>query len=286
LLGTEEIGDNLRVAILVHGLEGGELTYVDWVPALEEHGWHCLKMIYPNDGDVKKPADFLRAQLITLQAKHPRTKFVILAHSLGGLVSWSALANSRPDELSNVTDLITLGTPYLGSQLASLQLELELADVAVRLWKRDWTGLDTISDGQGQAVAVLTPKSPQRRAILGRKLPPLINLHIAAGNDGPIPQSDRGGLAKLAESLVDRMKSSDELRAKLHTVATADEIYQGLGDGAVTLESATWPQKQYPQTVKSLRIFPRSHTGLLRVGNSQDELLNWVLERIRRDGIQ
>ena len=281
LLGTEEIGDNLRVAILVHGLEGGELTYVDWVPALEEHGWHCLKMIYPNDGDVKKPADFLRAQLLTLQAKHPRTQFVILAHSLGGLVSWSALAHSRPDELSNVTDLITLGTPYLGSQLASLQLELELADVAVRLWKRDWTGLDTISDGQGQAVEVLTPESPQRSAILRRKLPALINLHVAAGNDGPIPQSDRAGLAKLAESLVDRMKSSEELRAKLQTVATADEIYQGLGDGAVTLESATWPQKQYPQTVKSLRIFPRSHTDLLRIEESEDELLAWVLGRIQ-----
>ena len=281
LLGTDEIGDSLRVAILVHGLEGGELTYIDWAPALKEHGWHCLRMLYPNDGGIKKPADFLRSELKSLQADHPKTRFVILAHSLGGLVTWSALTSSHPDELSNVTDFFSLGTPYLGSKLAVLQAELELADVAVRLWKKDWTGLNTMSDGDGQAIEVLRPESLERKLLIKHKLPAAVNFHVAVGNAGPIHQSDRESLGKLFKSLADRMNFRDKLRAKLETVVAANEIYEGLGDGAVTLESAMWPQKKYTGDVKSFRVFSRSHTGLLRIGKPQDELLDWVLERIQ-----
>ena len=185
-LNLKDLDAQQQVVVLVHGLEGGALTYRKLAPAFEDHGWFPLQLIYPNDGAVDKPALFLRTELKRLHAKHPQTRFVIVAHSLGGLVAWETLAQSDGESLG-VTDMVTLGTPFGGSSLARFQTELEIADVAVRIMAGDWAGRDIDHDGTGEAIEMLLPESKTRRELLSRPQSDRTVLRNGAAIDTTLP---------------------------------------------------------------------------------------------------
>lgn len=272
-LNIEEFNKQDLVVVLVHGLEGGALTYRDLAPALTDRGWFPLQLVYPNDGTTDEPAAFLRSELERLHKLSPDTRFAIIAHSLGGLVSWDALTR-RGDQETGVTDLVTLGTPFNGSMLATFQSELEIADVVERVLSKDWSGLDTEIDGSGEAVELLKPYSPQRIAVLARALPEGIRLHLVAGDAGVIERADQPKLTESIQRLISRFAPESPFAIELRSLSTADELIIGLGDGAVTVSSAISIKDHYSQ-----RVFHRSHRGLLELNapHDNDELLNWIL---------
>ena len=272
-LNIDEFNGQERVVVLVHGLEGGALTYRDLAPALTECGWFPLQLLYPNDGKTNEPATFLRSELERLHKMSPNTRFVIVAHSLGGLVSWNALTR-RSDNATGVTDLVTLGTPFNGSALAKFQSELEIADVVARILSKDWSGLDTVNDGSGEAVEILKPESPQRTELLARGLPEGIRLHLVAGDAGVIEPADHPKFAESIQRLIARLSPESSFAAELRSLSTADELIIGLGDRAVTVSSAVSIKNPFSQ-----RVFHRTHSGLLDLNDryEDDELLNWIL---------
>ena len=286
LLGDDNLNNKSKLVLFIHGLEGSESNFSELAPAFAERGWLPLQLVYPNDGDIHKPALFLRNELKRLHTKHPTAKIVVIAHSLGGLVAWDALADpktraagslGRSDE-TGVTDFVTLGTPFGGSGLARFQSELELWEVANRILSREWLGLDITRDGEGEAIEILAPLSDARRDLLVRELPDSIQLHVAIGDSGPVAPDDQAKFASLIERLINKNSLDNDFAANLRYLATAPELVTGTGDGAVTVDSAK-AIKEYA----SLRVFHRSHIGLLQLtGNEPNEVLNWMLDKIAR----
>ncbi len=272
-LNIDEVNGQEKVVVLVHGLEGGALTYRDLAPAFMARGWFPLQLVYPNDGKTDEPAKFLRSELERLHKLSPNTRFVIVAHSLGGLVSWDALSG-RSDNPTGVTDLVTLGTPFNGSALARFQSELEIADVVARILSKDWSGLDTENDGSGEAMQILNPESPERTELVARALPEGTRLHLVAGDAGVIERADHPKLTESIQRLIARLSPKPSFAAELRRLSTADELITGLGDGAVTVSSAVSIKNPFSQ-----RVFHRTHSGLLDLNDryDDDELLNWIL---------
>lgn len=66
----------------------------------------------PHHYDWRRPLDDLGKDLANAIEAHPSDKVVIVAHSMGGMVTRAALAHSR---LEKVKKVITLGTPHHGS---------------------------------------------------------------------------------------------------------------------------------------------------------------------------
>jgi pimeloyl-ACP methyl ester carboxylesterase len=272
-LNIDEFNGQEKVVVLVHGLEGGVLTYRDLAPAFMARGWFPLQLVYPNDGKTDEPAKFLRSELERLHKLSPNTRFVIVAHSLGGLVSWDALSG-RSDNPTGVTDLVTLGTPFNGSALAKFQSELEIADVVARILSKDWSGLDTENDGSGEAMQILNPESPERTELLARALPEGTRLHLVAGDAGVIERADQVKFTESIQRLIARLSPESPFATELQCLSTADELIIGLGDGAVTVSSAVSIKNHASQ-----RVFHRNHSGLLELNDryEDDELLNWIL---------
>ncbi len=242
--------------------------------AFEKRGWQPLRMLYPNDGDIAGPAEFLRGQLLELSRRPQRPRVIVVAHSLGGLVAWSALTG-EPAGQPPVTDLVTLGTPFDGSTLTIFQEELELADVAMRLVIGDTSSLDILGDGSGEAIDYLLPVSPKRRELLRRPLPAGIRLHCVAGTGGPVDPTLRAGLRRSVDGLIVNLQPAPAMAAKLRRLAACDEIVTGLGDGAVTVRSAL----AAPGAI-STRIAPVSHGGFLAPTAEADAVLDWVMGQL------
>jgi pimeloyl-ACP methyl ester carboxylesterase len=75
---------------------------------------------YPTYNDVRVSGAWLAFRIKSLLTTRPFDRVVIVAHSMGGLVSRVAAANLEADPLTmgKVRGIITLATPHLGSPLA------------------------------------------------------------------------------------------------------------------------------------------------------------------------
>jgi ABC-type multidrug transport system ATPase subunit/pimeloyl-ACP methyl ester carboxylesterase len=240
LLGFDQSRKHDQLVILVHGLEGGLGSYRHLAPAFEAQGWFPLLLVYPNDAEISIATNYLKEQLLSISQRKNKPRIVIVGHSLGGIVSWSALTGL--DSQHRVTDLVTLGTPFGGSQLAEFQAELELSESLIKILKGDWESQDLDSDGQGEAAQLLIPGNPELEKLISRPLPADVKLHLVAGTRGFILPERRTEMIQSMECLIVRKKPSEELAKKLRLLISADEIVQGLGDGAVTVKSATLPE--------------------------------------------
>ena len=275
LLNLDQVNGQPRIAVYVHGLEGCPSTFDQLANALQGDGWFPLHMDYPNDGPVEPPADFLREQLVKINQAFPRSRLVVIAHSLGGLIAWKALSEAG---VVGVSDFWALGVPFRGSNLASYQAELELIDVLLKALRGDYTALNVISDGDGEAVEALLPESALRGAILSVPLPESTNLHVVAGNRGPFGADERERLTGMLEQWIEKRKPADSLADDLRAIVASPEITAGEGDGAVTIESATAVQHWTSQ-----REFDKSHIGLVQVDGPDDELLHWIRDQLNTE---
>ncbi|WP_145351977.1 ATP-binding cassette domain-containing protein [Roseimaritima multifibrata] len=269
LIGVDEIGEHRQLVILIHGLEGGRSTYRYLKPMLVEAGWYPLEMVYPNDGGIKEPAEFLRDQIREIAVSHPNCRIALISHSMGGLVAWSALSREAP---TVVTDLFTLGTPYAGSCMAHFQSDLELVDVAARFLAFDRASWEIERDGSGEAIEVLRPDSVLRRECLANELPSHVRVHIAAGNSGPIQSSDRQRWTSGLQRRIELESTPPRLVEDFKVLLEAEEMLDGLGDGAVTVASAMAAPR-----FDSRKVFRVSHTGLLRVDRN-DDIKQWLID--------
>ena len=272
LLNEEQLHNPARIAIYVHGLEGSATTFAELATALQDDGWFPLKLVYPNDGPIDEPAKFLRQKLLSIHRQLPNSRIIVIAHSLGGLVAWKVLSEAGD---VGVTDLFSIGVPFQGSSLARFQQELELIDVFLLALKGKLDAFQILSDGDGEAVEILQPKSPQRARLLALPLPPTTKLHLVAGDGGPLDSNEQERIAEMLEQWISKRQPSPNLARDLRDLIRSPEIYQGRGDGAVTVASATGAPYS-----NSKRIFSHSHTGLLKTRSEQSEVLLWIKEQL------
>ena len=86
-------------------------------------------------GDIRASGAQLREQLVEIGRRHPGATVDVIGHSQGGLVARAGLsgADAFAPDLPVVGDLITLGTPHHGSELATVGAIAQL-DSRIRRW--------------------------------------------------------------------------------------------------------------------------------------------------------
>jgi pimeloyl-ACP methyl ester carboxylesterase len=264
-----------KAILFVHGLEGGDSTFNDARKRCGERGIASLTFDYPNNAPPQKAIDSLVNELNRLSKANPNTKLVIVAHSLGGLITTAAI--TKPGfPVDMVTDIFTLGTPFKGSSMADFQFELGLINALAKLTKNDFRLLDLLSDSYDSAGQQLLPSSEFVSDIGQCEIPSTIRYHIAAGNKSFLTIQERELLKTNLPDELTRLGIPTHYVSKLSRLLVMKELQDGNADGAVTVESAT----AFPQA-KSVKIFETTHFGLVRAtGDGQNPVFDWVLQEL------
>jgi pimeloyl-ACP methyl ester carboxylesterase len=214
--------------VLLHGLDDPGKVWMNLAPALQEAGFGVNQLEYPNDQPIRESAAFVRAQLQAL-AGEGVTSVDLVAHSMGGLVARELLTAPRlacrppACRMPAIRQLIMVGTPNHGSELARLRGLAEVREQLERVVSGSGGWLDWVFDGAGEAGLDLLPGSPFLQELNARPHPVDTRLAVIAGVIGE-PQ-----LQALQQLLDQHLPdhAGDLLGNGFH-----------LSDGLVSLESA------------------------------------------------
>lgn len=252
-----------RLVLLVHGLDEAGDIWTELGPALVRAGHEVARFEYPNDQRIRTSAALL---LDHLRAAHGQglDEIAIVAHSMGGLVSFDAMTRAdgyagdvvTPEGLPRITRLVAVGTPWNGSSWAQLQAVGEMHEQVTRVLG-DASGdirpmLHYRRDGSGQAGDDLLPTSAFITDIRARAWPEHLPLTIIAGR---ITNPDPATYESLAESTILReLLGPEDLEAFVADLRAASE---DLGDGVVSLDSA------FARETDDKHVFAVNHRALL-----------------------
>ncbi len=270
-----------RVIVLVHGLDEPGKLWRSLAPALAAKGYTVCEFRYPNDQAVRPSAAYLLHSLVELR-RRGATDIVIVAHSMGGLVSREMLTSptlgyaavAKDAQIPRVRRLIMLGTPNHGSPLARVRFAVELRDQWLHLVNGEGHVLSAFADGTGEAAADLTPGSNFLEDLNGRPLPRDVKLTIIAGVASPVTPETLAELARVNRNEPDIAKRStmEQFRQSL------TEVADGVGDGCVSVVSAKL------DGVTDFITVPGTHLSMIRNvlagSNRIPPAVPLVLERI------
>lgn len=213
--------------LLVHGLDDPGKVWMNMGPALAAQGYGVSVLDYPNDQGIEASARFMTEQLQRLK-QDGVDEIILVVHSMGGLVSREMLTNpqlacvARDMACPKVSDLIMIGTPNKGSNLARFRGLGELREQFSRLLHAQAGWLDWLFDGAGEAGLDLLPDSAFLRRLNSRAHPVGVRYAVIAGVVAD----------PVFQSLSTWWSSEDSLHNWVDTSA------EELGDGLVSLESA------------------------------------------------
>ena len=243
-----------RAVVLVHGLDDPGKVWMNLAPALATQGHQVFQLLYPNDQPVHASARFFAAALGKLRAQGI-AELIIVAHSMGGLVSREMLTHPKIDytgqiasgRLPDVRGLIMVGTPNQGAEIARFRVLGEFREQISRylLGQGHWLGW--LVDGGGEAKYDLLPDSPFLTALNARPHPAGVSLSIIAGVAAPFDTSADIPTPNKGQSSEDQGRWARFL----------DSVAQGVGDGLVPVEATRLPGVAH-QTV------PGNHMSMIR----------------------
>jgi len=149
-----EEGAGGRPFLLLHGFTGGKEDFTEWLPRLADAGWHAVAPDNRGHGTSDKPDGVGEYTLPLLaddafaladQVWSATTSFVLLGHSMGGMVA-QHMALRDPDRISGLVLMDTLSGPL---PFVSRD-EIDAAIAVVR--ERGIDGLHAIFDERGSTL--------------------------------------------------------------------------------------------------------------------------------------
>lgn len=226
--------------ILIHGLDEPGRIWLNLAPGLDAAGFSVWFMSYPNDQAVERSARFFHESLKDWQ--NNSQAIAIVAHSMGGLVSRQMLTDPaiRYEDCAvqgrcpKVGQLIMVGTPNHGSELARFRFVMELRDQAQALFDQETHWLAGLLDGTGAAGIDLLPGSQFLTRLNARPHPKGVQMVVIAGILSPWTTERTAGLK---ERLTTTLPDSDPGEVSAFSEAL-DKVAAGVGDGLVSLDSA------------------------------------------------
>ena len=230
-----------HVVVLVHGLDDPGIVWMNLAPILADRGFAVWILTYPNDQPADVSARFFLTQLQTGELL--KTGIIsVVAHSMGGLITREMLTapglaygdKARRGELPFIDQLIMVGTPNHGSELARLRAFTEFRDQLANLYREDYHWLMGLVDGAGEAGIDLLPGSEFLQRLNRRPHPADVRMLVIAGVMSP---KSRQEIYALARSLAEKLPPAARGAAGKLTdglVAMAEQV----GDGLVAVDSA------------------------------------------------
>ena len=229
-----------NAVVLIHGLDDPGSVWRNLAPALADNGYRVWYLHYPNDQPIVDSARFFADRLQEIHLPES-VGVAIVAHSMGGLVTREMLTSPQIDyalriktgEAPSVHQLIMVGTPNHGSEMARFRLFTEVRDQWVALVQGKGHWLRWIFDGAGEAKIDLLPDSEFLKRLNARAHPSDVNMLVIAGVASPwkTPEIERFSRRSAPLKPESETKTSDRWNDVLLSVA------DGLGDGLVTVES-------------------------------------------------
>lgn len=143
--------------LFVHGAAGSAQDWRAAVATLDRTRFQAWLYQYPSGAAVRSMAYLLYWKLLNLQLRHRHESLVIVAHSMGGLVARTLLADHGA-ELPQVRLLVTLSTPWGGEPGADLGVTYSPA--VVPSWR------DMQPDGPFLQTLFTRPLPPQLEHVL------------------------------------------------------------------------------------------------------------------------
>lgn len=226
--------------ILIHGLDDPGKVWMNLAPALIERDIDVWQMKYPNDQPIVDSAGFFHAEIRRLM-QFGIGEVIIVAHSMGGLVSREMLTNpqiayleeTRAGKAPQVVGLVMVGTPNHGSEFARFRTLGE-----VREQFTHWLGgrghiLGGILDGAGEAKIDLLPGSQFLRRLNNRPHPEGVRMLSIAGILSPWDEADTDRWVDAARETTPVPEQTVPASLEAFLASMSD----GLGDGLVTVES-------------------------------------------------
>jgi 3-oxoadipate enol-lactonase len=120
-----EVGSGGRPLMLVHGFTGGRTDFADHVDQLAEAGWHVIAPDLRGHGETGGPRDTSAytvgafvADLIALADRLDWDRFVLLGHSMGGIIAQQLAL----DHAGRLDALILMDTVHGPLHLATTEL--------------------------------------------------------------------------------------------------------------------------------------------------------------------
>jgi pimeloyl-ACP methyl ester carboxylesterase len=125
--------DRAKIPVLfVHGINGSPQNFRTLIGQLDDAHFQPWVYYYPSGAALASVADHLTQTMRKLQLQHGFTRFVVVAHSMGGLVSRGFLVRYRADGRAAVPLFVSIATPWDGHKAA--EIGVKTAPAAVRVW--------------------------------------------------------------------------------------------------------------------------------------------------------
>lgn len=157
--------------LFVHGALGYPQSFEAIVESLDRTRFQPWFFYYPSGASLDGISDFLSQRVARLQLRHGFDRLVVVAHSMGGLVSRSFILKHHEQAREDPVRLfVSISTPWSG--VASAAKGVEQSPIVVRSWR------DVAPDSEFlRALFFEDPEAQTTR----RRLPDQVAYHLIFG---------------------------------------------------------------------------------------------------------
>lgn len=185
-----ETYDPEKIPILfVHGIGGSPQDWKAFFTGIDRNKYQPWFFYYPSGSSLDSMSYLLFWKMINLHTKYNFSELYITAHSMGGLVARSFIANYG-EFFPSINKFISISTPWGGEKL--VDLGVKYAPAVVPSW-RD-----------------MQPEGEFIKSIFNKEMPPTVKYFLFFGHKGNRnllrPNNDK---AVTLESLLDRRSQKD-----------------------------------------------------------------------------
>ncbi|MEE9912219.1 MAG: hypothetical protein K4571_10910 [Deltaproteobacteria bacterium] len=157
--------DAKKIPVLfVHGAAGSPQDWRYFINHLDRSRYQPWIFYYPSGARLDTTSFLLRTKLYDLYRKHQFETLYVVAHSMGGLVSRSAIIAKEDNYHDTIQLFVSISTPWGGEQRAKTGVQQSPAVIP------SWKDMD--------------PDSEYIKRVLGTKLDPSIRYYLFFGHKG------------------------------------------------------------------------------------------------------
>jgi len=160
----EPYDPNRIPVIFVHGMSGTARDLKELAEKLDRRRFQAWFFQYPSGIRLGIAGELLQAMLAEMRARHRYERYVVIAHSAGGLVSRSALLKTKREGGMPPAVFLTISTPWDGH--AAAEIGTKRSPVVLHSW------FD------------MAPGSPLLRDLFSAQLDPSTSTHLLFGYVG------------------------------------------------------------------------------------------------------
>ena len=141
-----EPDDPKKIPVLfVHGLAGTPAKFDDYISRLDRSRFQPWIYYYPSGLHLPKIADHLAQTVAKLQRRYDHRKLVVIAHSMGGLVSRGFIQrHAAIGTHGEIPLFITISTPWGGHEAA--ESGVKRSPIVVHVWEDMAPGSDYLRE--------------------------------------------------------------------------------------------------------------------------------------------